>query len=69
MTRFEAMEKLEKVFPDSYIDVSECYAIRPMLTEKYVNYYHVLIGGISFESHKSLSNAVAEALKYKLMEI
>lgn len=69
MTRFEAMEKLEKVFPDSYIDVSECYAIRPMLEEKYINYYHILIGGVSFDSSKSLTDAVNEAIRYKLMEI
>jgi hypothetical protein len=69
MTRKEALDKLEKVFPGAYIDISECSAIRPMLDVKYVDYYHILVGGMSFDSNKSLLNAVNEAVKYKIMEI
>lgn len=69
MTRKEALDKLEKVFPSAYIDISECSAIRPMLDAKYIDYYHILIGGMSFDSDKSLLDAVNEAVKYKLMEI
>lgn len=69
MTRFEAIEKLEKIFPNAYIDISECSAVRPALDVKYINYYHILIGGMSFDSNKSMTDAVNEAVKYKLMEI
>lgn len=69
MTRKEALDKLEKVFPNAYIDISECSAVRPAFEQKYVSYYHIIINGISFDSDKSLQNAVTDAIKFKLMEI
>jgi hypothetical protein len=69
MTRKEAIEKLEKVFPNAYIDISECSAIRPILEKRYIEYFHIIINGTSFDSEKSLLDAVNSALKYKLMEI
>ena len=69
MTIDEAAKKLEKAFPNTWIDISICRAIKPILANTNHDYWNILIGGNSFTSEKSLDDCVCQALRYRLLEL